>query len=141
MTGTVVVACKLPHGLVLQLQREISVSEPSPSDPGRKVARFERHGETHTLNGCARPVGVDGDFAETAGGYGLTFDIPADFWAAWLEQNAELPAVKNGFVFAHERAREVRAKAKAGEAGLSGLEPVNPKKLPDEFRSVKANED
>lgn len=141
MSDTVVVACKLPHGLLLQLQREIEVAEPSPSDPGRKVKRHERFGETHAIAGCARPVGADGDFAPVAGGYGLTYDIPRDFWETWLRQNAELPAVVNGFIFAHGKAAETRAQAKAGEAGLSGLEPVNPNKLPDEFRAVKPNKD
>lgn len=138
MSRTVTVACRLPHGLVLQLQVMAKRSEPILGGGYREFEQATRVGETITIAGFARPVNPEGehDFAPTAGGYGLTHGVDADFFEAWLQQNAELDAVKRGFIFAHERHDTAAGQAREGKAGLSGLEAINPRDLPGEFRKV-----
>ncbi len=99
---TVTVACRLPQGLHLDIVK---------------------HGELRqrvTLNGS--------NSAHAVAGYGITENVPKDFFDRWLAAHGELPAVKNGLIFAH--AQKVSTEAQATEqAGLkSGLEPLDPKK-------------
>ncbi|MGJ2639847.1 hypothetical protein ACR8HR_23120, partial [Salmonella enterica subsp. enterica serovar Paratyphi A] len=56
MAKTVTVACRLPHGLVLQLQRQSSRPEPVMGGGSRDVPVWEKVGDTITLNGCSHAV-------------------------------------------------------------------------------------
>jgi len=142
MTSTVTVACKLPHGLVLQLQTMVEREEPVMGGGIRKVKQAVRTGEKILIAGFARPVNPEGEheFAPLVGGFGLTHDVPADFFDQWLAQNAELDAVKRGFIFAAERSAEVKAQARDHRDHLSGLEPISPSRLPNEFQKIKPAE-
>lgn len=64
------------------------------------------------------------------GGHGITENVDADFFAAWLKKNAELPFVKLGFVFAHEKPQAVAAQAKEHADEVTGLEPLSPDAKP-----------
>lgn len=63
------------------------------------------------------------------GGHGLT-EVDAEFWDAWLERNKGLSFVRNGKVFAHEKAKNTKAEAKEKAKEKSGLEPLDPNKAP-----------
>ncbi len=130
--ATVTVASKLPHGLVLQLQEDMKLTQMFNGEP-RDVIVKARVGECVVLKGFAYPVGAPPP-VQLAGGYALTPNVPAEFWAKWLAQNAEHPAVKGGFVFAHEKADAAAGQARERKDVLSGFEPANPSKLPNEFR-------
>lgn len=65
---TVTVACKLPHGMLMQVGEE-----------------------TLHLNGCCE--------GNSSGDYGLTVQVDADFWQAWLVANKEHDVVMNGLVY------------------------------------------
>ena len=138
MPGTVTVACRLPHGLVLQRQVMAKRAEPVMGGGYREFEQATRVGERVVIAGFARPVNPEGDteFAPLVGGYGLTPGVDKEFFEGWLVENAELDAVKRGFIFAHEKHDTVAGKARAGDAGLSGLEAINRRDLPGEFRKV-----
>ena len=74
MPGTVTVACKLPHGLVLQEQTMVKRSEPVMGGGYREYEIAVRTGRAITVAGSARPVNPseEVEFAPHAGGYGLT---------------------------------------------------------------------
>lgn len=136
VTGTVTVACKLPHGLILQLQEPREVAEPTQTSPDRKVTRYERVGKTITIAGCAlhndRPTQK-----QVMGGFALTHGIDASFFSKWLEQNAQHPAVEGGFIFAAGKMETVETQIAKGEKRRTGMEPADPKKLPAEFRQIE----
>ncbi|GBU18032.1 MULTISPECIES: hypothetical protein [Methylobacterium] len=142
MPGTVTVACKLPHGLVLQEQTMVKRSEPVMGGGYREYEIAVRTGRAITVAGSARPVNPseEVEFAPHAGGYGLTPGVDRDFFDRWLAQNRELDAVKKGFIFAASSDDRARGMAREGKAGLCGMEPVNPRDLPTEFRSIKTAE-
>jgi hypothetical protein len=134
VSGTIVIASKLPHKVVLQLQvAEEHFEDIMGSSAKRKVTRWRKAGEIHEINGFARPVDKQSEVALSSG-FALTFGIPADFWEAWLDQNKEWTPVKKGFVFAFERQSAVTSEARNRRAMTSGFEPVDPNNLPDEFR-------
>ena len=132
MAGTVTVACKLPNGLQLQLQQMREFNEAVMGGGVRTVQRAERVGAVVTIRGFARRFGEEG--APMQGGYALTPGVDAEFFATWMKQNAEHPAVEAGLIFASEKTGDVDRFTRENAKLLSGLEPTDPKNLPPEFR-------
>lgn len=96
----VTVGCKLPNGLYLDLREENGVIR-----------------QRYRANGFNHPNAI--------AGFGLT-KIPKDHWDEWVTVNAELDAVKNGVIFAHEKAKNTKAQAKDTQNIKAGAERLNP---------------
>lgn len=137
MAATVTVACKLPNGLFLDLMGEEEIEMmPSNSGPVKQVRRqllkrqfvrgvaAERRLDRGDDNG--KPI-EHGGLDIVQGGYGLTFDVDASFWDAWLAQNQNYPPVKNGLIFATTKDKAA-SRAREQEEIRSGLEPIDPEK-------------
>lgn len=92
---TVTVGCKLPNGLILEVD-----------------------GKTVELSGANSSVVV--------GGHGITRDVDAALWDAWLKEHSERDMVKNGFVFAHEKIASTNAEAEEKSDNKTKLEPMAP---------------
>jgi len=126
---TVVVACKIPNGLVLQLCQKRKQREQGLGVT-RDVEVFTKVGDTITVAGPAYPNGpVPKGFKkrpDDADGYALTHNVPADFWEQWERQNAEADYVKSGMIFAFSELESIRDKARDGERLKSGLQPLDP---------------
>lgn len=60
------------------------------------------------------------------GGHGITEQVDAEFWQAWLAQSKDLAFVREGLVFADGKADNTKAQAKEKLGTKTGLEPVNP---------------
>ncbi len=101
---SVVVGCKLPNGLVLELG--------SRGSPNYK---------TVTIKGA--------NSALVVGGYGLT-DVDGEFMAAWLKKHAWLPAVRNGAIFLQSDMANASAQASDTSQLVTGLERLDPKNAP-----------
>ena len=71
---------------------------------------------THTINGA--------NSSEIFGGHGITDDVPKALWDAWLAENKNHDLVKNGFIFAHEQRKEVKAQAKEKVSTRTRAEPM-----------------
>jgi hypothetical protein len=98
----VTVACRLPQGIHLDIVK---------------------HGELRkrvTLNGANSRSAV--------AGFGITEHVPKAFFEQWLADHQELPAVKNGLIFAHKQKASVEAQAEDRVDLKSGLDPMDPKK-------------
>ena len=135
--STVTVACKLPHGLFLRLFKMVEYSEPVMGGGSKIVPRAEQIGGAVTIHGYAAPFGKP-PVAQVVGGYALTPNVDADFFAEWLKQNADHDVVKNNLIFANEKPESVHGKAKGRESIRNGLEPIDPNKLPKGIESAKA---
>src|ERR1700690_897792 len=92
---TVIVACKLPHGLICQLYEQREFNEKTPGGSKKTVQFFLIPGQVYTLNGPAHPQN-EGPRCMVRHGFGITSGIPKDFWEKWLKANESLPALKNG---------------------------------------------
>ena len=133
MAKTVTVACRLPHGLVLQLQRQTSRPEPVMGGGSRDVPVWEKVGDTITLNGWSHAV----DRAAPnliMNGYALTYNVDADFMDKWMEQNADHPAVKSGNIMVMTRAGDIKARTQDHVGERVGFEPHVPKNPIPEFK-------
>ncbi|NUF09793.1 hypothetical protein [Snodgrassella sp. ESL0324] len=62
------------------------------------------------------------------GGHGITENVPADFWQAWLARNKDRDITKNGLIFAHSNTKDTTAEAKEKRKTKSSTEPISPPK-------------
>lgn len=122
---TVWVGCKMPNGLLLQLQEIATIDRPVMGGGIKPTKVAMRTGERVRLRGFAVPFGripkhtIIKDYALT--------EVRRDFWEAWLEQNKNLDIVKSGLIFHH--ADKIDAEAQANDQGddiKSWLEPLDP---------------
>ena len=132
-SGTVTVASKLPFPLRLQLQKPVKRVE---RDAGgtHEVESYVKTGKTVVIQGCARPVGVDSD-KHLVGGFALTHDVDADFWAEWVKQHEGFEPLEKGLIFAAPKGG-TQSEAKNRRDLVSGFEPLNPSRPPAEFSGV-----
>jgi|SRR5215469_4851652 len=133
MPGTVTVACKLPNGLEIRTFVEEIRLVNVIGGGTRDVKMFRPSGWSHKLNGPARKIGQDVGYP-IVHGFGLTHGVDADRYAEWLEQHKDTDLVKNGLIFANVKPTEVVAQANDHKSIKTGLEPVDPHNLPDEFK-------
>jgi hypothetical protein len=130
----VTVASKLPWPLELRLQKPVKQTVVGRHGNSEEtVYRF--HGVGYVIRGNAYPNGnqLPKGFPrrpemieDECGGYALTKQIPADFWAAWVEQNAETEMVRNGMIMAQTDVDGLAAEALDFAKRDSGLAPLNP---------------
>jgi hypothetical protein len=93
-----------------------------------------KYGDKYFIRGTAYPRGQPPKgfpraprmIEDEGGGYALTPNIPADFFAAWLEQNAETDMVVNGLIKAQPDLDSLAADAAEHAKVDSGLGPMNP---------------
>lgn len=112
---TVLVGCKLPHGLYLDLRDK----------GGNLVARQKLPGASNfTLPNPERKMQP----TSTVHGDTIT-PIPVDHWEAWLKQNADHPAVRNGAIYARAKREDAEAQALEHERQNIGFNKVNPASL------------
>ncbi len=121
---TVNVACKLPNGLILHLDKLEEVTETVPGG-SRTVKRAVPLPERVTINGTAIKRGEMPAFV-IKGGYAITQNVDGEFWDEWLKQNAESDLVKNKLIFAHGSAQHVAGQANELKDLKSGLQPLKP---------------
>lgn len=124
MPGQVTVACKVPNGVLLRLFKMVPSSEPVLGGGRRETTIAEVIAAPVKIHGPARPFGAD-PVALVVGGYALTPNVDADFFAEWMRQNADHDMVKNNLIFAHEKRDTVEKKAEDRSEVLSGLQPMD----------------
>lgn len=120
----VTVACNMPHGLRLRLFEMVDFEE-DVMGGGKKVGKIASQiGEDVIINGNSLPFGHIPDYRIVAG-FALTEGVSKDFFDEWLRQQADLPAVKNGLIFAMPNETEASAKAKDFKGLRSGMERLS----------------
>lgn len=105
--STVVVGCKLPNGLICELGNV-------EDDNYQRV----------NLKGS--------NDSEIIGGYGITRNVPAAFWEAWIEAKKRMPFVRKGLVFAVgdvDSAKDLATDFSEKKTGMERLDPAQVKKI------------
>lgn len=98
--NTVLVACRLPSGLILH----------HPKDK-------ERKGLSVKLNGVGDSKIIGSTFATT--------EVDADFWSAWKAAYSTSPLMESFAVFEVKNEAEAAAKAKELRSELTGFEQMS----------------
>jgi hypothetical protein len=125
--NTVCVACKLPHGLELQLYKPVPLVA-----AGALVPAPEPIGD---------PIVIAGANAENAvGGYGFTYGVDASRFGDWMRANENFPAVRRGLIFSESNPDRARDRAREQANIVSGFEGINaqnpPDVLPDKYEGM-----
>lgn len=102
----VLVACRLPNGLVLE----------APGDPNKIVV----------LNGKNRATIIGAE-------YGLT-EVNAEFWARWLAENGDYAPVVSNAIYAVGDVASAASAAREFEDEITGFEAMDP--TADKIESV-----
>lgn len=126
--ATVTVGCKMPHGLVLRLQRKEKVRYPVMGGGFKEEDEYRPlpNSPVITIHGTDVPHG-QAPRCLIVHGYAMTSGVPKEFFELWLEQNKDLDAVVNGMIIANESLEDVKAEAQDNRDVKSGLEAINPK--------------
>jgi hypothetical protein len=119
----VVVGCKLPSGLFLELIPHNEGWNPPPTGP-----RVRLNGS----NSVDRTIHVNPRILT----YGRT-TVNKSFWDQWLAANKESEIVKKGFVFAEEKVVDFRAHAKEMLPERTGLEGLNPEGKDERLKNIQ----
>lgn len=137
--ASVSVASKLPMDLTLKLFTFVTKNELVMGGGTRevKVAEATRGAKQFIVQGNSWAQNK-GAHQQIVGGYAITHGIPKDFWELWLEQNKDSDIVVNGMLFAHQEAASTTAEAKEKESEKSGLERLDPNKLPKGLQTSDA---
>lgn len=121
-TGTVTVACKLPNGIILRLFAMQDAEELVMGGGVRSIKKaILTDQEPVEIKGCAAPFGSP---ILLVGGYALTPNVDAQFYAQWLKQNSDSDLIKNRVIFAQETRDHLEGQANEQAEILSGLQPL-----------------
>lgn len=134
----VTVYCRLPHGLRLQAQEPHTIPEQTPNG-SRNITVYRPVGEPFIVEGNARGRGLDAERTEhkrIVMGYAVTEGCPVEVWRDWLAHNASQLYVIRRDIFAVVKEPDAKAKG-AEDRTPTGLEPIDPKNLPPEFKNVE----
>lgn len=124
---TITVACKLPHGLRMRLFDMVDTDIAVAGGGFRTIKQAQPASDVVEIRGYLHDVkGSPIALPAKGSSYALTPGVNKDFFTKWLEQNAELDAVKSHLVFAHER--DTAGQAREFKDTRSGVEPIDPSK-------------
>lgn len=112
MSNTVSIGCKLPNGIIMEVE-------------GSKPVR---------INGWNNNI-IQG--AE----HGLTENVPAELWEAWKKVHAESRLVKGGFIFANSKAEGTKDRARGQKDNKSGHEQLPKIKETDKAGALGASDE
>lgn len=129
---TVTVGCKLPHGMILQLNQMVDAREPVMGGGMRDTKRAVPHGARYFVRGTAHPQN-EAPKALIHEGFALTPGIPADIWAEWCKQHADADVLDKDrpLLRAFARQSDTEAWARESRSARTGQERLNPDALPN----------
>lgn len=133
---TVTVACKLPHGMIMQIHKGYDSEEPVFGGGVRKVTRFETVGSPITLNGNSSYQDQAPGYS-IRGGFALTHNVPAKFFRQWCKEQKDSDFIKKGLVYACSDVHDAEDKAKEHRSIKSGLERLDRNNLPRVSRRIR----
>ena len=135
----VVVACKLPAGLMIRGYAKSQEREAVMGGGTRDFEVFRWTGEEAQIFGTATPFGM-APKCLIVGGYALTPNISKDLFDSWMAANKDGELVKKNLIFAFERAESTQAAAKEYTATLSGFEPIDPDNPGRKIRGIEKSD-
>lgn len=124
LTGkTVVVVCKMPRGLFLQLTQFIAQDVKVMGGGIEKRQVPMRVGDQMRLKPAILPFGAIPNYPIVSG-FSLTRDFPADFWRAYHEQNKNLTMITEGLLAAFDTEADATAYCREYEKKRTGFEAL-----------------
>jgi hypothetical protein len=116
MSKLVVIACRLPHGLLLELGQQ-----------GAENYQSIKINGIHSVDSSGKPSSL------VVNGHAFT-QVPEAFWNDWRKAHQGAPYLKNRMVFAEDTLDAAhRATTLAESKGKTGFEPLSPDAPPSDI--------
>lgn len=130
MAEMVTIACKLPHGLIIEVGYEIPKDDKGASI-GTNIVKTDNY-KAVTLKGWNSNLVMAGQPALLNPEPGVT-EVPKDIWEAWVAGPGKRhPAVRNNLIYVVRKdAPSAKDQALAARVLRSGFEPLDPNKMPE----------
>lgn len=120
---TVVVVCKMPRGLFLQLHEPIE-QQVNLSNGGTQMRKAQmRIGDPVRLKPSVLPFGAIPNYPIVEG-FSLTRDVDANFWNQYYQQNKNLEMIQSGLLCAFDNEADATAYCREQAKLKHGLEPL-----------------
>lgn len=119
MSDTVSVGCKMPNGVVLNLDHYEII------DKARGAVRRIDGGASVTLKGVAYKLGKEMP-PFVVGGYAIT-QVPKDFWEAWLVSHKDSSLLNDGLIYAEPTEANARDRSAEQASVPQQFAPLTPK--------------
>lgn len=126
---TVVVVCKMPRGLYLQLNEFVPMDVKVLGGGIEKRKQPMRVGPQIRIKPAVLPYGAIPNYP-IVNGFSLTRDVDANFWNQYFQQNRGLELITSGLLCAFANEQDATAYCKEYGALKSGLEPIAQKDDP-----------
>jgi hypothetical protein len=130
-TDTVVIACKVPQGLVISAygpNEEVEIGSPT-----RRMVKIFKPvpGSQFHLKGTGGVLHLAGNVYDqmsrnTPGHFAITKGCPRATWENWFSFNKDSPLVTEGLVFCVESVDAAIIEAKSRAELRTGMEPIDP---------------
>ena len=117
---TVLVSCKLPHGLNLDIHEDHVGAGVPPLKARVKIPGIMAFRIPNPDRKFINP--------ETYLGHTVT-EVPRRHWEEWLAKNKNHPAVTRGFIFVSTNEKDARAEARERQSETTGFEQLDPKRM------------
>ena len=134
MPGTVVVGCRLPYGVVLRGFVMEDVTREVMGGVSKVFKEARDTGISATVLGYRSVAPDSGNAPLIVNGAAITYGVDADLWKQWALANVEM--VKHNVVFAFDKHDATISHARDVVKERTGIEPLDPEKLPAEFSRV-----
>lgn len=135
-TDTVLVGCKLPHGLIMEVIDPGSF--PCDKDGRPQLSLAPNAIGTRIVIKGANSLRTDSRKAQGQYPFAIT-PVPRAFWDAWLARHKDTDYVRKGLVFAADDRDEATEMAKDRIGQRTGLEALAAEKDPRMPRSTNPN--
>lgn len=112
--STIIVCCKLPNGILLELGSEETGDHESVKLAGS--AHYQMPSDTRKFK---NPELLDG-------GYSITI-VDKDFWDAWEAKHKNFVPLRRGLIFTSANRNEAQAQSRDNAENKTDLEQVKPK--------------
>lgn len=136
-TREVIVVCKLPRGMYLQLHEFVEQRVRRGGGIVETEQQPMRVGKQHRLKPTVLPMGALPNYTIHRG-FSFT-PVPADFWRKYVEQNPKLTMIEQGLLAGFDNEADARAYCNEFEDKKHGLEPLSQKDDPRVEKSFNPN--
>jgi hypothetical protein len=132
---TVIVVCKVPMGMLLDVHRKNVVQTLILGGGTRPEDVYTADSGKVFINGPATLKG-NSPKCRVVGDYAFTPGVPKDFWERWMAEYKMWDAVKRKLIAAFKDMASAESFAHDHSEIRTGLEPLNPNALPKGIQAV-----
>jgi hypothetical protein len=129
---TVAVACKIPHGIIIQAYSKVTEHEDVMGGGKRAVDRYRPAGQQYRIHGTLTPNKQRARHVrDNSGGFAITEGIPLAVWEDFARHNEHSAFMTNSLLFGDENLDRVLGWAREHKDVRTNFERLDVSLVPD----------